>query len=75
MDVPAILKLAHARVRVWFLPLYLPRGLQWPACFVMIVLGVAVVWVVISTHRRARTCGATGADSVSLEASESVPSR
>jgi hypothetical protein len=47
--VPLILKLAHARARVWFLPLYLPKPLQWPACFVMIVLGVAVAWLVLST--------------------------
>jgi ABC-2 type transport system permease protein len=40
--VPAVLKLAHARARVWFLPLYLPKPLQWPACFAMIILGVAV---------------------------------
>ena len=40
--IPAVLKLAHGRVRIWFLPLYLPKALQWPACFVMIILGVAV---------------------------------
>ena len=34
--VPAALKLAHAHERIWFLPLYLPQPLQWPACFVMI---------------------------------------
>jgi hypothetical protein len=50
--VPVVLKLAHqARVRVWFLPLYLPEPLQWPACFVMIALGVAVGCLVLVTVR------------------------
>ena len=56
--VPAILKLAHARARVWFLPLYLPRPLQWPACFAMITLGVGVAWLVLSTVRQVRKSGA-----------------
>jgi hypothetical protein len=50
--VPAILKLTHARARVWFLPLYLPKPLQWLACFVMMLLGLAVVGLVLSTVRR-----------------------
>lgn len=45
--VPAVLKLVHARGRVWFLPLYLPRQLQWPACSVMITLGLAVYSLVL----------------------------
>ncbi len=52
--VPAVLKLAHARVRVWFLALYLPKPLQWPACFVMIALGVAVACVVLGTLRQVK---------------------
>ena len=50
--VPAVLKLTHARARVWFLPLYLPKPLQWPACFVMMALGVAVACVVLWTVRQ-----------------------
>jgi hypothetical protein len=50
--IPAVLKLAHARVRIWFLPLYLPKPLQWPARFVMIVLGVAVYCYVLWTARQ-----------------------
>jgi hypothetical protein len=42
-----VLKLAHARARIWFLPLYLPKPLQWPACFVMIALGLAVCCYVL----------------------------
>jgi len=48
--IPAALKLAHARGRIWFLPLYLPKPLQWPACFVMIILGVAVYCYVLWTR-------------------------
>ena len=50
--IPAVLKLAHARGRMWFLPLYLPKPLQWPACFVMIILGVAVYCCVLWTMRQ-----------------------
>jgi len=50
--IPAALKLAHARGRIWFLPLYLPKPLQWPACFVMIILGVAVCCYVLWTMRQ-----------------------
>jgi hypothetical protein len=50
--IPAALKLAHARGRTWFLPLYLPKPLQWPACFVMIILGVAVYCYVLWTMRQ-----------------------
>jgi hypothetical protein len=50
--VPAVLKLAHARGRIGFLPLYLPKPLQWPACFVMIILGVALYCYVLWTVRR-----------------------
>jgi hypothetical protein len=50
--IPAVLKLAHGRVRIWFLPLYLPKALQWPACFVMIILGVAVYCYVLWTVRQ-----------------------
>ncbi|MGB6457228.1 MAG: hypothetical protein WBH47_22390 [Streptosporangiaceae bacterium] len=50
--VPAVLKLAHARARVWFLPLYLPKPLQWPACLVMMALGVAVACLVLWTVRQ-----------------------
>jgi hypothetical protein len=50
--IPAVLKLAHARGRIWFLPLYMPKPLQWPACFVMIILGVAVYCYVLSTMRQ-----------------------
>jgi hypothetical protein len=50
--IPAALKLAHARGRSWFLPLYLPKPLQWPACFVMIILGVAVYCYVLWTMRQ-----------------------
>ena len=50
--IPAALKLAHARGRIWFLPLYLPKPLQWPACFVMIILGVAVYCYVLWTMRQ-----------------------
>ena len=50
--IPAVLKLAHARERIWFLPLYLPEPLQWPACFVMIILGVAVFCYVLWTMRQ-----------------------
>jgi hypothetical protein len=50
--IPAVLKLAHARGRIWVLPLYLPKPLQWPACFVMIILGVAVYCYVLWTMRR-----------------------
>ena len=50
--IPAVLKLAHARGRIWFLPLYLPKPLQWPACFVMIILGVAVYCYVPWTMRQ-----------------------
>ena len=46
------LTLAHARGRIWFLPLYLPKPLQWPACFVMIILGVAVYCYVLWTMRQ-----------------------
>ena len=69
--IPAVLKLAHARGRVWFLPLYLPKPLQWPACLVMIILGVAVYCYVLWTMRqlkkssrqllRAHWCGRTTA--------------
>jgi hypothetical protein len=37
---------------MWFLPLYLPKPLQWPACFVMIILGVAVYCHVLRTMRQ-----------------------
>jgi hypothetical protein len=47
--VPAVFKLVHTRGRVWFLPLYLPRPLQWPACFVMITLGLAAYSLVLGT--------------------------
>jgi hypothetical protein len=50
--IPAVLKLAHARGRIWFLALYLPKPLQWPACFVMIILGVAVYCYVLRTMRQ-----------------------
>ena len=50
--IPAVLKLAHPRGRMWFLPLYLPKPLQWPACFVMIILGVAVYCYVLWTMRQ-----------------------
>ena len=50
--IPAVLKLAHARGSMWFLPLYLPKPLQWPACFVMIILGVAVHCYVLWTADR-----------------------
>ncbi len=50
--VPAVLKLSHARARVWFLALYLPKPLQWPACLVMIALGAAVACVVLRTVRQ-----------------------
>ena len=50
--IPAALKLAHARGRTWLLPLYLPKPLQWPACFVMITLGVAVYCYVLWTMRQ-----------------------
>ncbi|TVZ02021.1 hypothetical protein EAS64_31880 [Trebonia kvetii] len=50
--LPAVLKLAHARGRIWFLPLYLPKPLQWPACFVMIILGTAVYCYVLRTMRQ-----------------------
>ena len=50
--VPAVLKLAHGRERIWSLPLYLPKPLQWPACFVMIILGVAVYCYVLWTMRQ-----------------------
>jgi hypothetical protein len=50
--IPAVLKLAHGRERIWFLPLYLPKPLQWPACFVMITLGVAVYCYVLWTMRQ-----------------------
>jgi hypothetical protein len=50
--IPAALKLANAPGRIWFLPLYLPRPLQWPACFVMIILGVAVYCYVLWTMRQ-----------------------
>jgi hypothetical protein len=50
--IPAALKLAHARGRIWFLPLYLPKPLQWPACLVMIILGVAVYCYVLWTMRQ-----------------------
>ena len=55
--IPAALKLAHARGRVWFLPLYLPKPLQWPACFVMIILGMAVYCYVLWTMRRLQKSG------------------
>jgi hypothetical protein len=47
--VTAVFKLVHARGRIWFLPLYLPGPLQWPACFVMIILGVAAYSLVLWT--------------------------
>jgi hypothetical protein len=50
--IPAVRKLAHARGRIWFLSLYLPKPLQWPACFVMIILGVAVYCYVLWTMRQ-----------------------
>jgi hypothetical protein len=50
--IPAALKLAHAQGRIWFLPLYLPKPMQWPACFVMIILGVAVYCYVLWTMRQ-----------------------
>ena len=50
--IPAALKLAHARGRIWFLPLSLPKPLQWPACCVMIILGVAVCCYVLWTMRQ-----------------------
>jgi len=50
--VPAALKLARARGSIWFLPLSLPKPLQWPVCFVMIILGVAVYCYVLSTIRQ-----------------------
>jgi hypothetical protein len=50
--VPAVLKLTHARGRIWFLPLYMPKPLQWPACFVMIILGAAVYCYVLWTMRQ-----------------------
>jgi hypothetical protein len=50
--MPAVLKLARARSRIWFLPLYLPKPLQWPACFMMIILGVAVYCYVLWTMRQ-----------------------
>jgi hypothetical protein len=50
--IPAVLKLAPARGRVWFLPLYLPKPLQWPACSLMIILGVAVYCYVLWTMRQ-----------------------
>lgn len=50
--IPAVLNLAHARGRIWLLPLYLPKPLQWPACFAMIILGVAVYCYVLWTMRQ-----------------------
>jgi hypothetical protein len=50
--IPAALKLAHARGSIWFLPLYLPKPLQWPACSIMIILGVAVYCYVLWTMRQ-----------------------
>ena len=50
--VPAVLKLAHGREHIWSLPLYLPKPLQWPACVVMIILGVAVYCYVLWTMRQ-----------------------
>ena len=50
--VPAALKLARARGSIWFLPLSLPKPLQWPVCLVMIILGVAVYCYVLWTMRQ-----------------------
>jgi len=50
--IPAAWKLAHARGSIWFLPLYLPKPLQWPACSIMIILGVAVSCYVLWTMRQ-----------------------
>jgi hypothetical protein len=50
--IPAVLKLTHAQGHTWFLPLYLPKPLQWPACFAMIILGVAVYCCVLWAIRQ-----------------------
>ena len=55
--VPAALKLAHAHERIWFLPLYLPQPLQWPACFVMISLGATAYCCVLRTLRQLKKPG------------------
>ena len=55
--IPAVPKLAHTRGRMWFLPLYLPKPLQWPACCVMIILGMAVYCYVLWTMRRLQKSG------------------
>jgi ABC-2 type transport system permease protein len=47
--IPAALKLANAQARIWFLPLYLAEPLQWPACFVMMALGTAMLCFVLRT--------------------------
>jgi hypothetical protein len=41
--VPAVMKLTDAPTRSWFLALYLPDPVQWPAIAAMVVVGLAML--------------------------------
>ena len=41
--VAAGMKLGGSEARSWFLALYLPQPLQWPACILMITVGLMIL--------------------------------
>jgi hypothetical protein len=45
--VPVVMLLAGADVKLWFLPLYLPGPLRWPAAVVMVLLGIFLLYQAI----------------------------
>ena len=52
------LKLGGRTSRSWFLALYLPRPLQWPACILMITVGLMILSLVARLLWQARKAAA-----------------
>ncbi|GLZ36474.1 hypothetical protein [Actinokineospora sp. NBRC 105648] len=76
--VPLGMKLSGDIAKVWFFPLYLPDGLQWPAIALMLVLGLAAFalsgWVYLTETRRLREkLARKAAERAERVAAEAVP--
>jgi hypothetical protein len=59
--VPAVILLADAHLRLWFLALYFPAPLRWPVAFLMVLLGICFCYeairLTIKSSRPHRTAG------------------
>jgi ABC-2 type transport system permease protein len=53
--VPLGIKLSGGGDPVWFLPLYLPQALQWPAIAVMVLLGLGTYGLVARIYLRRKS--------------------